>query len=116
LVKSLSSVIDYNGGTTPKPISLHNIKSYLAQRHSLSDASDVQTVIDAFQQAYPHSNVALPITTSPRFANSTFPFSNVRVSSGEEFKLFFCIFANFIKIFIVIVFIRVVSSSYHMLE
>jgi hypothetical protein len=49
LVKSLSSLIDYNGGTTPKPISLHNIKSYLAQRHSLSDASDVQTVIDAFQ-------------------------------------------------------------------
>ena len=42
----------------PKPISLDNIKSYLAQMHSLSDPSDVQSVIEAFQQAYPRVKIA----------------------------------------------------------
>jgi hypothetical protein len=41
-----------------------------------------------FSQLHPGSNVALPTTTSPKFASSIFPFSNVRVSSGEESKLF----------------------------
>src|ERR687884_551959 len=58
LVKSLSSLIDYNRGTASKPISLDNIKGYLAQRHNLSDPSDAETVIDAFQQAYPHVKIA----------------------------------------------------------
>jgi hypothetical protein len=58
LVKSLSSLIDYNGGTAPKPISLDTIKRYLAQRHNLSDPSDVQAVIEAFQQAYPQVKIA----------------------------------------------------------
>src|SRR5918996_826979 len=34
-----------------------------------------------------------PIVMSPKFASSILPFSNVRVSSGEEAKLFFCILA-----------------------
>ena len=58
LANSLSSLIDYNGGTAPKPVSLDNIKGYLAQRHNLSDPSDVQTVIEAFQQAFPHVKIA----------------------------------------------------------
>ena len=58
LVKSLSSLIDYNGGTTPRPISLDNVKSYLAQKHNLSDPSDVETVIEAFKQAYPQVKIA----------------------------------------------------------
>src|SRR5919199_982159 len=47
-----------------------------------------------FSQLHPGSNVALPIVTSPSFASSILPFSNVRVSSGDESKLFLCIFAN----------------------
>jgi hypothetical protein len=36
-----------------------------------------------FDQLHPGSSVPLPITTSPRFTISTFPFSNVLTSSGE---------------------------------
>jgi hypothetical protein len=61
LVKSLSSLIDYNNGggtTTPKPISLDNIKSYLAQKHNLTDPLDVEAVIEAFKQTYPQVKIA----------------------------------------------------------
>jgi hypothetical protein len=41
-----------------------------------------------FSQLHPGSKIALPTVTSLKFARSIFPFSNVRVSSGEESKLF----------------------------
>src|ERR671926_1438395 len=65
-----------------------------------------------FSQLHPGSNVDLPITTSPRFASSIFPFSNVRVSSGEESKLFFCMLANCFVKSIIIVLIR--SSLFYL--
>jgi len=37
-----------------------------------------------FSQLHPGSRVALPIVTSPSFASSIFPFSNVLVSSGSN--------------------------------
>jgi hypothetical protein len=39
-------------------------------------------------QLHRGSRVARPIVTSPSFAGSIFPFSNVRISSGEESTFF----------------------------
>jgi hypothetical protein len=57
LVNSILTLIDSNNGIQ-NPISLESIKSYLVQRHNLSNPSDVETVIAAFKQAYPQIKIA----------------------------------------------------------
>ena len=57
-----------------------------------------------FSQLHPNSKIALPTVTSPlKFARSIFPFSKVRVSSGEESKLFseFCSCCHLLNVMIV---------------
>jgi hypothetical protein len=47
-------------------------------------------------QLQPGSKIPSPIVISPKFATPIFPFSDVRVSSGEESKLFFYIFVDIV--------------------
>ncbi len=57
LVNSISTLINSNGGIQ-NSISLDSIKSYLVQRHNLSNPSDVETVIAALKQANPQVKIA----------------------------------------------------------
>src|ERR671918_2468579 len=83
-----------NSSTEPSSITTFNLPEI---KYCVCGASQlfVLTIgFTHFSQLQPGSKTPRPMITSPRFARSILPFSNVRVSSGEELRFFFCIFVD----------------------